>query len=330
MDNKVELSIVIPIYKVEKYLERCIQSIINQMDIYLEIILVDDGSPDRCPFICDEYANKYDNIEVIHKKNGGLADAVKAGTLIASGEHIAYVDSDDWLEDGWYSTIKSIIKKYPDIDTIMYGFQRVTNDVVEKTEMYSSLKEGYYDKSSIEKVKVTYMRPGGIGPTRWNKIYSKEIALKCLKYYDTNISIGEDMVFSAIATDSMENTYIIKKNFVNYYINDGSMTQHFNEKYITSFESLFLSLKKYFVEAPVLYYINYVNMRTMVNAVGKSDLNNKSQYLKAIFNNEEIHDRLKKVDKKYLDLSNRILLYIMLKNHTKFLLIISYIYRKLK
>lgn len=68
MDNKVELSIVIPIYKVEKYLERCIQSIINQMDIYLEIILVDDGSPDRCPFICDEYANKYDNIEVISYK----------------------------------------------------------------------------------------------------------------------------------------------------------------------------------------------------------------------------------------------------------------------
>lgn len=330
MKNKVELSIVIPIYKVEKYLERCVKSIINQMDMHLEIILVDDGSPDRCPFICDEYADKYDNIKVIHKKNGGLADAVKAGTLIASGKHIAYVDSDDWLEDGWYSIIKSILTKHPDIDTIMYGFQRVTNDVVDMTETYSLLEEGYYDESSIEKVKVTYMRPGGIGPTRWNKIYSKEIALKCVEYYDTNISIGEDMVFSAIATDLMKNTYIIKKNFVNYYINDGSMTQHFNEKYKTSFDSLFLSLKKYFAEAPILYYINYINMRTMVNAVGKSDLNNKSQYLKAIFNDEEIHNRLKKVDKKYLDLPNRILLDMMLKTQTKFLLIISYIYRKVK
>lgn len=330
MENKVELSIVVPIYKVEKYLDRCVKSIISQMDMHLEIILVDDGSPDRCPFICDEYADKYDNIKVIHKKNGGLADAVKAGTLIASGKHIAYVDSDDWLEDGWYSIIKSILTKHPDIDTIMYGFQRVTNDVVEMAETYPLLEEGYYDESSIEKVKVTYMCPGGIGPTRWNKIYSKEIALKCIEYYDTNISIGEDMVFSAIATDLMKNTYIIKKNFVNYYINDGSMTQHFNEKYRTSFDSLFLSLKKYFDEAPILYYINYINMRTMVNAVGKSDLNNKSQYLKAIFNDEEIHNRLKKVDKKYLDLSNHILLDMMLKNQTKFLLIISYIYRKVK
>lgn len=330
MENKVELSIVVPIYKVEKYLDRCVKSIISQMDMHLEIIFVDDGSPDRCPFICDEYADKYDNIKVIHKKNGGLADAVKAGTLIASGKYIAYVDSDDWLEDGWYSIIKSILTKHPDIDTIMYGFQRVTNDVVEMAETYPLLEEGYYDESSIEKVKATYMRPGGIGPTRWNKIYSKEIALKCIEYYDTNISIGEDMVFSAIATDLMKNTYIIKKNFVNYYINDGSMTQHFNEKYKTSFDSLFLSLKKYFDGAPILYYINYINMRTMVNAVGKSDLNNKSQYLKVIFNDEEIHDRLKKVDKKYLDLSNRILLDMMLKNQTKFLLIISYIYRKVK
>ena len=89
-------------------------------------------------------------------------------------------------------------------------------------------------------------------------------------------------------------------------------------------------LKKYFDGAPILYYINYINMRTMVNAVGKSDLNNKSQYLKVIFNDEEIHDRLKKVDKKYLDLSNRILLDMMLKIQTKFLLVISYIYRKVK
>lgn len=330
MDNIVELSIVIPVYKVEKYLERCVQSIINQMDKHLEIILVDDGSPDRCPSICDEYTEKYDNIKVIHKKNGGLADAVKAGTLIAIGKHIAYVDSDDWLEDDWYINVKSVLRKYPNIDTIMYGFQRVTNDVVEMTETYPLLEEGYYDKSSIEKVKMTYMRPGGIGPTRWNKIYSKEIALKCIEYYDTNISIGEDMVFSAIATDSMKNTYIIKRNFVNYYINDGSMTQHFNEKYITSFESLFLSLEKYFVEAPILYYINFINMRTMVNAVGKSDLNNKSKYLKEIFDNEKIHNRLKKVDKKYLNHSNRILLDMMLKNQSKFLLIISHIYRKLK
>ena len=73
MENQVEVSIVIPIYKVEKYLERCVQSIIEQMDSSLEIILVDDGSPDKCPVICDEYAEKYENIKVLHKKKWGIS-----------------------------------------------------------------------------------------------------------------------------------------------------------------------------------------------------------------------------------------------------------------
>lgn len=330
MENQVEVSIVIPIYKVEKYLERCVQSIIEQMDSSLEIILVDDGSPDKCPVICDEYAEKYENIKVLHKKNGGLADAVKAGTLMAAGNHIAYVDSDDWLEHGWYDMVKTILREHTDIDTIMYGFQRVINDKKQASDSYLLLEEGYYDKTSVEKVKKTYMIPGGIGPTRWNKIYSKKIALKCLEYYDTRISIGEDMIFSAIATDLMNDTYIVKKSFVNYYINDGSMTQHFNEKYISSFEYLFRSLQKYYGNAPVLYYINYINMRTMVNAVGKSDLNNKVQYLRDILKKENIHKRLELVSMQDLDFTNRLLLSLMLKNMPRILLLIGAIYRKVK
>ena len=114
------------------------------------------------------------------------------------------------------------------------------------------------------------MKQGGIGPTRWNKVYSRKIALQCLEYYDTEISIGEDMVFSSIATSMMESTYIIKKCYVNYFINDDSMTQQFNEKYETSFESLFKSLFRYYGEDKSLYYIHYINIRTMVNAIGKS------------------------------------------------------------
>lgn len=92
------ISVIVPIYNVEKYLTKCIESIINQTYENLEIILVDDGSPDNCPIICDEYAKRDSRVKVIHKKNGGLSDARNAGLDIATGEYIMFIDSDDFVE----------------------------------------------------------------------------------------------------------------------------------------------------------------------------------------------------------------------------------------
>ena len=91
------ISVIIPVYKVEEYLENCIQSVIKQTVSDLEIILVDDGSPDQCPEICDLWADKDSRIKVIHKENGGLSDARNAGLDIAQGEYLSFVDSDDWI-----------------------------------------------------------------------------------------------------------------------------------------------------------------------------------------------------------------------------------------
>lgn len=95
------VSIIVPIYGVEEYLNKCINSIINQTYKNLEIILVDDGSPDKCPEICDAFEKKDDRIKVIHKKNGGLSDARNAGLDIAHGDYFVFVDSDDWLKTQW-------------------------------------------------------------------------------------------------------------------------------------------------------------------------------------------------------------------------------------
>ena len=92
----MKISIIVPIYNVEKYIRKCIESIINQTYRNIEIILVDDGSPDNCGKICDEYAKKDSRVKVIHKKNGGLSDARNKGTEVATGEYIMYVDSDDY------------------------------------------------------------------------------------------------------------------------------------------------------------------------------------------------------------------------------------------
>ena len=96
------ISTIIPVYNVDNYLPKCVDSIINQTYQNLEIILVDDGSLDRCPDICDEYAKKDKRIKVIHKKNGGLSDARNAGLEIAKGEYISFIDSDDYINEHMY------------------------------------------------------------------------------------------------------------------------------------------------------------------------------------------------------------------------------------
>ena len=104
------ISIIVPIYKVEPYLRRCLDSIVNQTYTNLEIILVDDGSPDNCPQICDEYAAKDNRIVVIHKENGGLSDARNAGLDICRGEYVSFVDSDDWVADIYIEVMLKAIK----------------------------------------------------------------------------------------------------------------------------------------------------------------------------------------------------------------------------
>lgn len=119
------LSVIVPVYKVEPFLKRCVDSIIHQTYKNLEIILVDDGSPDNCGAICDEYANKDDRIKVIHKENGGQSSARNVGIAIAKGDYIAFVDSDDWIDSDMYETLIGLAEKYDaDIAEGSYRFYR--------------------------------------------------------------------------------------------------------------------------------------------------------------------------------------------------------------
>lgn len=111
IDNNELVSVVVPIYKVEKYLKNCIDSILNQTYYNMEIILVDDGSPDNCGKICNEYANKDKRIKVIHKKNGGLSDARNIGIENATGNYITFVDSDDDIEKEYIEYLYNLLKK---------------------------------------------------------------------------------------------------------------------------------------------------------------------------------------------------------------------------
>ena len=140
-------SIIVPVYKAEKYLDDCIKSLLKQTITDFEVILVDDGSPDRSGEICDDYSEKYKFIKTIHKKNEGLVSARKAGAKVAVGKYIVCVDSDDWVDDGYLEKFYTIIKRFqPDI--ICSGMKRVFGEKSKKVQIKQ--RSGFYSKSQIE------------------------------------------------------------------------------------------------------------------------------------------------------------------------------------
>lgn len=163
------ISVIVPVYKVEKYLEKCIESIIKQTYTNLQIILVDDGSPDNCGKICDEYAKKDSRIEVIHKINGGLSDARNVGINRANGRYIGFVDSDDYIKEDMYEKLINLIKEY-DADISICNLY----DVIDGNECIRNKENGIREYSRIDILKEILLDKN-IQSYAWNKLYKKEL-----------------------------------------------------------------------------------------------------------------------------------------------------------
>ena len=163
------ISVIVPVYKVEKYLEKCIESIIKQTYTNLQIILVDDGSPDNCGKICDEYAKKDLRIEVIHKANGGLSDARNVGISKAKGRYIGFVDSDDYIKEDMYEILLNLIKKY-DADVSICNLY----DVIDGNEYIRNKENGIREYSRLDILKEVLLDKN-IQSYAWNKLYEKEL-----------------------------------------------------------------------------------------------------------------------------------------------------------
>ena len=151
MNNDILISVIVPIYNVEQFLSKCIQSIINQSYSRLEIILVDDGSTDDSPQICDEFKEKDKRIKVIHKKNGGLSDARNVGIEVASGEYIGFVDSDDYIDELMYEKLlNACIRNNSYISICGRNIVNIDNDIL--CQQFTVEKEVVYDgKTAIKK-----------------------------------------------------------------------------------------------------------------------------------------------------------------------------------
>lgn len=164
------ISVIIPVYKVEQYLNQCITSILNQTYKRLEIILVDDGSPDQCGMICDEWAEKDPRIKVVHKKNGGLSDARNAGIDVADGEFIAFVDSDDFIAPTMMEELMAaLIQKNADIVECNY-FSFIDGQVLEEN-IFSNEVTSYATKEALSFL----MDERKFKYTVWNKLYRRKI-----------------------------------------------------------------------------------------------------------------------------------------------------------
>lgn len=152
----MKISVIVPVYNVERYLKRCVESLLKQSCQEMEIILVDDGSSDDCPRICDEYTRMYPNVKVIHKKNGGLSSARNAGITIAEGDYIGFVDSDDWVASDMYNYLYQLIRTYKaDASEIQYakvkGMDDVVSDVAEEIQNYKEKEALQYYMTSTTK-----------------------------------------------------------------------------------------------------------------------------------------------------------------------------------
>ena len=168
MEETALISVIVPVYKVEKYLDRCVQSIVDQTYRNLEIILVDDGSPDNCGAMCDAWAAKDSRIKVIHKENGGGAQARNVGLTCAKGDYIGFVDSDDYVHPEMYQYLHDMIRK-TQADIAECGYYLTEKDVFLQEEVEEGVQVFNTEEALRENIRDRICRQ-----LLWNKLYKRE------------------------------------------------------------------------------------------------------------------------------------------------------------
>lgn len=232
-----KVSIIIPVYNVEKYINRCIDSAIKQTLDSIEIILVDDGSPDSSPRICDDYAEKIDNISVIHKPNGGLASARNAGLKVAKGKYVFFLDSDDWLETDGMEVLYNTAEEYQ-VDLVKYralrtGWPGCADNIPCMVEHVRELRDGYYSKQQIideiyPRLFATPQLTMGAVVGAWGALYRLSLLRdNNISFYE-EVKFSEDTIFSANVVKAARSMYFIDQAGVyHYFYNPSSISKSF-------------------------------------------------------------------------------------------------------
>jgi glycosyltransferase involved in cell wall biosynthesis len=217
------ISVIIPIYNVEKYLPQCLDSICAQTYRELEIILVDDGSADRSGGICDEWARKDPRIRVIHKKNGGVSSARNEGLKAAKGSLIGFVDADDWLEPGMYEKMVRALLAHPDADAVSCGY--VDYPYGPDMPVQRGLKP--LAPCGAADAVTAMFEWNGYFSSVWNKLFRRELVMQGgnAVFFDTSISFGEDEVWLVSVLRRCGKVVFVPEALYHWRARDGSMTR---------------------------------------------------------------------------------------------------------
>ena len=249
MNNLV--SVIVPVYKVEKYLEKCVDSIINQTYKNLEIILVDDGSPDNCSKMCDLYAKEDKRVKVIHKQNGGLSDARNAGLDIMTGDFVCFVDSDDWVEKNYVEEMLNIQQK-TNADVVACGINLVNEENGKSSIYYNINQTTIFETHDI--IENYYNGNGIISGVAWNKLYKKEI-FNNLRY--PKGILFEDVAIILNILFQCEKVVILKDMLYNYLDRQGSiMKSNWNHQKLVSKLFMFEKRLDFLLEQNINEYLN--------------------------------------------------------------------------
>lgn len=268
------ISVIVPIYKVENYLKRCIDSILHQTYRNLEIILVDDGSPDNCGETCDKYKKLDNRIKVIHKINGGLSDARNVGLKVATGDYISFIDSDDWIDLNYFKILFEIAT-INQSDLVICNYEITSEYNLQKiNHIWNSSKIINY--SNLEALNQYYGRKATVFITAWGKLYKAKL-LKNIEFPIGRIHEDEFIIYQLLYR-SQKVTYIDIPIYY-YFQREDSITgkKTHNEKgYVDYFQAL--DERILFYESHSLFDFAMKTKNSYCNILERALISKKSNY----------------------------------------------------
>ncbi len=316
-----EISVVVPVYKVEKYLNRCVDSIIRQSFDDLEIILVDDGSPDQCPAICDQLAELDSRIVVIHKENGGLSSARNAGIKVATGRYIGFVDSDDAIDESMYSRMYELITKYQ-VSFVMSDYTRVLADGVQYLKSLE-ISGGLYDRKKIEKEIFPQLIMGDnidYGPllSVWHCLYDLNFLRKNHITFDEDVRWSEDNIFSSFVGYYASSFYYLKgEGLYYYYQNPGTITTSYRKGAWQVYKTMNQHLKNFFSDKYDVDFSNQLYLHLIYyacNCIGQAaqlPSRERLEQIKYILSDCDLREAFSRVKIENIDIKLKIQLVLM-------------------